>query len=283
MIAGPLVTSLLAAATAGTLPPEEPPPSFGILEETTLAGRGVTRAGWQIELRAGVAGTLSRVAAEGDRVSAGDEVARVDDAVARAQLAAAENRANRRAAVERAGVDEQRAKRRLDRVRAAVAEGSAQEWELREAEADHAAAAAAVREAGEVVRGAEAEVAVARAALARHALIAARAGEVVRVHAEAGAWVAERDVVAEVADLSTLRADLFVDSGHAATLNVGDRRWLVRPDSGAAVAATVEYVDPRLDPASGRRRCVFIIANRDRRLPAGFEVALPAASVASVE
>ena len=234
-------------------------------------GRGIAQPGRQAALHPAVGGVLSEVAVEGDRVSAGDVLARVDDAVAAAQVRAARLRAAATADRDRAAIAQEQARRVLERTRAAAADGAAEDWEVREAQVAHALAEAALRGEDERLALAAADLTAAEAALDRHALRAGFDGEVVRVAREAGASVAPGEAVLELADLTTLRAEVYLPA--TTTFDVGSTRTLrTSLASAPSVEARVVYVDPRIDPASGRRRCVFEIANPDRRLPSGFEV-----------
>ncbi len=244
--------------------------------------KGVVRPGWEVELRSAVSGALREVAAEGDRVEAGQVVAVVDEAVARARVEVARARVDQRAALDRATAAQQQARQRVERVRQAVDENSAKAWELQEAETKLAIATAAVEEAREAQRVRRVELDIALATLERHTLRSAGDAEVVRVVADVGASVSTQTIILELADLTTLRVDLYLPVSTAADLRLDDR---IRLDTTLAetstIVAAVAYIDPRVDAGTGRQRCVLTIENPDRSLPSGFEVTFDANSTAA--
>jgi RND family efflux transporter MFP subunit len=75
--------------------------------------------------------------------------------------------------------------------------------------------------------------------------------------------------VLTVVQIDKLTANLFLPPERTATLQVGDRLDLALLDAGTAVSATVDFVSPITDAASGTVRVKFTIDNADGKLRSG--------------
>ena len=235
---------------------------------------GSVRPAREVLLRPQIEGVLADVrVAEGQRVSAGEVLAVVDDAAQRAHVEAARLRASGTAARDKASVALAQAAGQLARTRSAHGQDAAQDWELDEAQAAHAVAEAEYRLTDQALALAAAELRAAEALLDRHALRAPFDAAVLRAHVDRGATVGRQDVVFELADLSALEADVFVPAAWLGHLRIGEPAALAAGvPVGRPLAGTVAHVDPRIAAGSGRVRCVITIDNADLALPSGFEV-----------
>lgn len=227
-----------AAENAGGPPPPAPVEVVECragdlaLERTYL---GIVRARARAELAAGAEGAVVEVAVrEGDRVEAGDLLLRIDPALARASLSAAQA-SERRMHAER----EQAAR---DAQRFAAAGPSAVSTTEIERAATQESSLAAQREA------ARAEVQRARESLDRHRVVAPFAGVIASRTVDPGDWVGAGTTVLElVADTDT-EVLVRVDPALLDDVAVGSEATLAR---GARRApARVVGVVPALDPAT---------------------------------
>jgi cobalt-zinc-cadmium efflux system membrane fusion protein len=132
--------------------------------------------------------------------------------------------------------------------------------ELAAAQAEHDAARAALGAAGATPEGGE----------GRHVLRAPFAGTVVARDAVAGKTATAGQVLVQVADLSTMWAQLEVPESDAARVRPGQPvRIVLEGTSAEPREATISRVAPAVDPASRTVRARVELPNRDRTLKAG--------------
>jgi len=233
------------AETADAAPAARPPALVAVETadeprlDRSFAVLGEVRTRHQAELAVGVDGAVVTLdALEGQRVARGALLVLVDDAIARAEVVAAE------AAVEESSADLDRAEadlKRYEQVASDVLAGS----ELDRVRAD------AVRLRARQ-RTLEAGVALARAKLARHSVRAPFAGVVTRRHADPGDWVTPGRVLVELA--STDQLDVLVDVDSALAERVAAGHGVTIRASGGDVAGEVAAVVPVLDPTTRTAR-----------------------------
>jgi multidrug efflux pump subunit AcrA (membrane-fusion protein) len=100
-------------------------------------------------------------------------------------------------------------------------------------------------------------------------------GLIVQIHQKAGATVDCTLPIVTIASLETLEVELYVPVQRYCTLKPGGQASLISSAPvNRDIAATVRSVSPVIDSASNTFRCVLIINNTDRKLPAGFSVVL---------
>ena len=240
---------------------------------------GVVRPSREVVLKAPLSGALAEVlVAEGQRVEAGELLARVDDAVQAARVAAARVRAAGAAEVAEAAANVEAAERELGRTREAAATGAAPAWELEAAETAVTVAEARRVAATERHALAGAELAVEEALLRRHRLTAPFAGVVLAVEADPGSSLSAQDPVLRLATLDPLEATVYVPAEHHRLLRPEaagtDFRLVPRLPGAADLDATLTAALPEIDPGSRSFRCVFRIDNPGAALPTGFTVEL---------
>lgn len=220
-------------APAPTSSPSGPPPA---LVELETARAGSLTDGWaflgQVEpalasdLAAAVAGHVLAVnAREGDRVTRGQVLLTLDSAKARAELTAAQARAQGQEK------DLELARRQLERVRTlSYPTVSEPEKERYEREVQNLEAQLAIQRA---------EVQRAQVELARHTLRAPFAGVVGRRHVDPGAWVGVGLPVLSLVSLDDLEVHVDVSARLGGRLEVGQQARLLGPTAAAAEIAGI--------------------------------------------
>lgn len=218
-----------AAVTRGDVPriveaagPLEPPP------------------GMDVKLGPLIAGRLGEVlVSEGDRVKAGQTLARIDPSSLRDAASQAE------AQVSQARAQEQNARAKLDRAQKAFSAGVAAGQEVDDARLGDATAAASLRTA-------QAQLSTARNQLGRSELKAPFAGVVAHIFAAPGEPVDAGKPVVEVARTTQLELRASLSPGLAALVRPGQRAELrVDGIEGDPAKGQVLAVAPVIDAATG--------------------------------
>lgn len=108
-------------------------------------------------------------------------------------------------------------------------------------------------------------------AVSRRIILAPISGIVVDRFQEEGELVSSGNPLFEVVDVATVRVQLFLSVEETRALRVGQSLPVFFPElgSGGTASATVEFIDPRVDPASGLMRVRLELPNKDGRLKAG--------------
>ena len=244
-----LVLALLVGACHAAAPEEAPP---ALLVHTALVTKGTlvstlevagvleTLPGRDVKLGALTAGRLAEVrVAEGDRVAAGQVLARLDalplgDAVRQGQAQVAQGRAQLSSA-----------EARHARAEKAFALGVAARQEVEDAQLSLEGAKAQLA-------GAQAQLSTAQNQLARAELRAPFAGVVAKVLAAAGEVVDAGKPLVELSNADFLELRAGVPPADAARLRAGLSATLhVEGAAGPGVSARVIAISPQVDPATG--------------------------------
>ncbi len=238
---------------------------------------GIARPSHQVTLTAPLDGVLDEIlVSEGDDVTAGQTVARMDDGIQRAAVEVARLRAESTGEMRQAELSLAEAQILVDRYTQAYEKDAASDWEVRRAELQRDQAAARRDGLREQRQQARANLALELARLERHRINVPFDGRVVREAAEPGATLARGDSVLIIIALDPLEAELHLPAALYGQLQSGDKVTL---EAGEPVnrdlTATVKITDPVIDPASRTFRCMFTIDNADKQMPAGFTVQLP--------
>lgn len=216
---------------------------------------------------------------EGQTVRKGDIVAVIDDRSAQAALRLAQAEASRTAQVERAKAVLDQATDTLERLRRATASKATAISELTDAESAEAIARADLLYAREQLHEARLNLTLAEARVEEHIVRAPFDAVVVRVVAEPGAMLSPGEPIAELASLDRMCIDLYLPADLAAGLQPGSRYAIAVDDPIARTcAASVRYVEPRIDPISRTMRVVLDIESDQDPLFAG-SLARPAAQL----
>ncbi len=95
-------------------------------------------------------------------------------------------------------------------------------------------------------------------------------GLVVEKKKEAGEAVNENEAVFRIIDISSVYLQVFVDASVALNLQHGQTVLVTFPEyKGLDHPGTIDFIDPRIDGASGLVRIKVLIDNADRKLIAG--------------
>ena len=269
VVAG-LAGAWLVFAVLGTSPAPEPEPDPAPAEARTApapSARSSTvlnASGYVVPRRVAtiaskVTGQITSVTVEeGQRVAAGDVLARLDDAIARAELELAENRlATARRAEAEIAVRVDEARRTLERSRSLRDQRLSSEADLDAAEANAAALAARLAVAQSEVAVADSAVALARQRLDDTVIRAPFDGVVVSKNAQPGETISPmssggftRTGIATIVDMSSLEIEVDVNEA-----------FINRVADGQRVDAVLDaYPDWRI-PA----RVISIVPTADRQ------------------
>ncbi len=237
-VAGVVVAAVLY------LQPWVPPPLLVAIDEAALAPvtrvlavNGRIAALHSVDLRPLVGGTLIAVpVAEGDRVAAGQVLARIDSAAQDAVVRQAV------AALDAALVAQDQAEATYARSLALGANISGVALE-----ADRRAAQSAMQEVARMTALLE----QAQVQLARHTLRAPIAGSLVTLDAEPGQTVDAATVLMTLADLGDLVVETDVDEVYASQIAVGQPAVLQLAGAADTRAGQVRTVAGRVDAATG--------------------------------
>lgn len=234
---------------------------------------GIVQPSQRVELLAPADGILSEIPVkEGQWIRTGQVLVQLDDSMAKAAVRVAEAAAGP-AEVKLAQVDLKLAQAELQRMLSIPDRRALADVELDRAKAAVERADAAVNRARQDHLQAAGTLDVERRRLQQLHLKAPFDGVVVRVSTQKGASVVRAIPLITVANLSTLKVELFADLKHFSTLRIGQDYVLdaTAPVNRALVGRLVSR-EPLIDAATKTFRCVFEIANTDGRLPAGFTV-----------
>jgi RND family efflux transporter MFP subunit len=207
---------------------------------------------------------------EGQMVSTGTIILRLDDREQRARVELAATAANSDAEIRMANIRHSEANARLSGTQKAASTGAATSWEVRQAEA--ATQQAAME--GKVARdrqGIEAKRAnLERLVLENFAVRAPFNGRVTQINSRPGASVRKGQSLVTLVDMSKLRSEAFVPAKHYGLLKVGDSYQVkFAAPFNMSGRATLTYIDPVLN--AGSFRAVFQFDNTGERVPAGLE------------
>lgn len=205
---------------------------------------GVVLAFHEVSVSAAVPGNLSEImVGEGDFVRSGDLMVRIDSTFQELELA------RRERVLAKRKFDFEGLQSLLEDNMTSRDEALEAQIELEIAEIDH--------------RRAMAE-------LDQRKLKAPISGLVAGVHFEAGEWVDPGSVVVEVLDIEQVYAQLLLTAEEASRLEVGMEIPLdfpAIPDFSAN--GKLDFIDPRVDPASGLQRVKILLSNDGHRILPG--------------
>jgi len=277
-----VVASLWLAPQAMGRGDSERQPSDGIRPrdssaiEDEWALRGIAMPRRSVVLTAPFDGRLSTIEVdEGDRVEAGEIVARMDSRVQAAQAAVLQAEADRRGPLNRAKAVLAETTKRLERIRESHQQDAASRFELIDAELEYERAKADVQAAEETLRIAEARVRMEREVLAEHDIRAPFAGTVVRIETPPGASPRQGQPILKLVSTWTLRAEVHLPIGMFESMKRGaDYAFEADAPVGRMLIGSLVFRDPTINAAAETVRCVFEFENRDLQWPAGFGVRL---------
>lgn len=243
--------------------------------ETWRESTGQIRASRRAVLAAEEEGLVAEVLIrEGDRVQAGQIIARLDDTRAQLELRRAQAvlLASRAVLAEREALVEN-ARRDLERVQATYDRGGGNEREIDTARTELAAAEARLEAARADVVLNEVLVDLAGTRVEDMVVKAPFGGRIVRRIAEAGQWLGGGDNVAEIVSLDSVEAWVDVPERLVDRLSREDGRIRVRvPATGDEVEAESFTIVPDADPRSRLFPVRIVLKNPDERFRPGMSV-----------
>ena len=237
---------------------------------------GVVEPKEAVDIAAPRDGVLMKLlVAEGRSVSKNQVLAIMDNRVTTAAVSVATGVAGRQAEIELAEIHLQTTQRFLKRVEQAHQHQATSDVELDDAREEYEKAKSELAQAREQQRHAQAVLELERARLDAHNVRAPFDGRVLRVTGREGQSMTRSDGLLKLANIKTLRVDLYVPVQWFRKLEVGDQFWLSAdaPVEREIPALLVAY-EPVIDAGTNTFRCVFEIENQDESLPAGFVVRL---------
>ncbi|MEN0020044.1 MAG: efflux RND transporter periplasmic adaptor subunit [Planctomycetota bacterium] len=211
---------------------------------------------------------------EGERVAAGDVLARLDSDVLGLELAAAEQDRT----VAEAQATEQQAwvefwQQELQALENARSRGAVNDQELRRTRTELATSRARLSIAENSVSLADARAAVLRQRLNDTTLRAPFAGIVVRMQTELGQWANQGDTVLELVEIDTLEAWLDVPQRLLPTVSAGNVEASIRIDATGETKAVQKSRAVRdVNPVSRSFTLIGDVSNADGMLAPGASV-----------
>ena len=227
-----------------------------------------------VALSLAVEGVLAAVEVDrGDRVAAGQVLARLDSRVEEAAVAGVRARAEQDSEIRLRQAELALARRKAQRVEELFRNKNASAQERDEARAQVDIARARLGQAQEARRLAVLELSRATAALARRTLNSPLDGVVTERRHNSGEYV-DKEPVLTLARINPLRVEALLPAGVFGHIAIGQSAKVHVPNIGEVHTATVERIDPVLDTASGTFTVRLTLPNPDNRIPSGLECRL---------
>lgn len=220
-------------------------------------------------------GVLEHLLVErGDKVAAGQVVARLAAQVERASVSVAEARSTAEAEVSQAVAAHQLAQRKLERARDLLKQEFVSGQAVDQAEAEARVAEQRVAQARESQRVAHRELRLSAAQLSQRDVRSPFEGIVLERYRTEGERI-EREPVVRVARIDPLRVEAIVPASQFGSINAGQQAT-VRTElpAFATLRAQVVLVDRVIDPASNSFRVRLTLPNPDHRIPPGLRCKL---------
>lgn len=212
---------------------------------------------------------------EGESVELDTVMGLIDNRVALASVHAAQSTADRQAMLEAAKAKVSLAEQYLNRIQQAASKKAASGLEVDEAKSRLSEAQAAFKEGLESQRDAQARLEIEKARLDTYEIRAPFRGTVIKIYPHLGETVSRGAPIVKIADITRLRADLYVPLSLASAIRVGESVVLRAEMPGTPLLdAKVVFVAPLIDAATQTIRVVVEIENLQNQLPAGFAVRL---------
>lgn len=259
---GLLALALLVIAGYWFLAPRDKDVATILVEtapaERLLAVNGRVRPRLQVDIRPAIGGELVALPFDvGDRVTAGQVLARIDDAPETAAIAEAE------ASVQAQQATVAQARRDLARFEALGQFATRREVEQRRL---------AVVEGERELSRRRAGVVQARELRDRRVLRAPFSGVILERPVDPGQTVGLESIIYRLADLSSPEVTVEVDEVYAAEIRPGMEALVSLPGQQRQIRAAVAHIEPRVDPATGARDVRLTLGDAAIDAPSGLTV-----------
>lgn len=257
---GLLVLAAIGAASAGT-------GTHG----TGLELEGFTEPLRTINVAAEESGIIDSVLVrEGERVTAGQPLVRLNSDVHLALLAIAEQNMNAAGRLNAAQAELSLRRERFSKLEALRVNGHAREEEVHRAAGDVAVAESNVRAVQEELLTRKLEHDKLRIQYQRRTIHSPFTGVVTTLHKRPGEFVApNKPELLVLVELEFLLANFTVLTPQAQTLQVGSKLQVSFPNSSVTASGIVEFIAPVTDAESGTVRVKVRIPNPDNRFRCG--------------
>ncbi|MEZ6058350.1 MAG: efflux RND transporter periplasmic adaptor subunit [Planctomycetaceae bacterium] len=248
--------------------------SLSLLSATTLQAQ-VTQSFIEpfetIDVAAADAGIVRELLVrEGQHVSQGDVIARLDTLVLEATRKLAKLRASSTARIEAARVDVKLKERQKQKLSLVLANGHANSNEIEKAEAEYDAAVAALKLAEEETAINLVEVERIDAEIERRMVRSPVDGVVTRLHQRVGEYLPlSEPVLATVVRLDQLRVKFYITTEMAEQLKPGASLTVVVGPKSEELPAQLDFLSPVTDADSGTVRIEVLIDNAGGQLRSG--------------
>jgi RND family efflux transporter MFP subunit len=232
---------------------------------------GFTEPFRTVEVAAVETGTIKSIEVkEGQRVSAGQIVARLDDDVHLALLAIAEEAMHAQGQLKSASAEVDLRLDRLAKLETLRVDGHARQEEVDRARTDLEIAKARLLTAEELLLIKKLEYRKIYVQLERRTVRSPIDGVIKKLHKDPGEFVAPNDpYVLELVDLDNLLANFAVPSHEAVRLKEGQDISVILDDVDQSVTGVVEFVSPVTDAESGTVRVKVRVANNEGKYRSG--------------
>ncbi|MCA9222987.1 MAG: efflux RND transporter periplasmic adaptor subunit [Planctomycetales bacterium] len=252
-------------------------PNASVAESMVV--RGFTEPSRQIEVAAADDGQVAEILVkEGERVRAGQTLARLETATLDAALRIARLKAESTSRAKATAAEMEQKQLRLRRLEELRTDGHANEDEVERARADATIAAANHEAAVEEQALNHLECEQIEAQIARRQVVSPIDGAVVRIRRDVAEYVTLNEPgLAHVAQLDPLQVTLYVSSPAAGRLSAGLTLPVTIVETQQRVSGRVDFVSPVTEPGSGTVRVKLLIDNPADSLRSGLacEVRLP--------
>ncbi len=241
---------------------------IGLLPTVPLPAQeviGVSEPVHLVDLAFPESGIISQISVkEGESVKKDQVLASLDNRVLDTQLRIARIRAASAAKIQSSQSEWEMRSRRLKQLEALATRGSANEDELAKARSDAATAEAELQLASEEKEQHKIEAMQIEAQIDQRTLRSPIDGVVTRVFREQAENVSPSDpVVLSLAQLDTLEIVMHVDPAQAALLHQGQSLLVASLQDGTKGDATVAFISPVTDSASGTTRVRLTLPNAE--------------------
>jgi RND family efflux transporter MFP subunit len=272
-----LLALLLAVGVTGTQPDTVAALSADLGQDALGAGpafiEGLLEPWEDLAVGISVEGVLAEVFVErGQRVLAGDPIARLESSVEEAQVALARATAKMRAGLDAARSRERLAHIRVERIEKLFEQGAVTKEEREQIQTEAELAVLSVREVEEALARAALDLVIAEAMLARRMVRSPIDGIVMERLLSPGELVNRvgSGEIVRIAQAHPLKVDVIAPLSMFGQVHVGQKA-LVSPEEpiGGIYEATVRVVDPLVDAASGTFRIRIELPNEDIAIPSG--------------